>query len=91
MPYIQKNALTLVILIIVFTGILVRLVGLGTHPFSIDEYYLFKSINLIIEKGLPEFLCGGYYVRGILLQYILTLCILNCRSRASRKTTNSTI
>ncbi len=71
MPYIQKNALTLVILIIVFTGILVRLVGLGTHPFSIDEYYLFKSINLIIEKGLPEFLCGGYYVRGILLQYII--------------------
>ena len=71
MLYIQKHALTLIILIIVFTGILVRLTGLGVHPFSIDEYYLFKSINLIFEKGLPEFLCGGYYVRGILLQYII--------------------
>ena len=42
-----------------------------SHPFSIDEYYFYKSINLIQESGLPEFLCGGYYVRGILLQYII--------------------
>ena len=56
--------------VLVFWGIVVRLVGLGKWPLAIDEYYFGKSILNILFTGLPEFPCGGYYDRGILQQYL---------------------
>src|SRR5919108_3006131 len=51
-------------------GIYFRLKGLGKSPFGIDEYYIASSVRNILEHGLPQFDCGGYYTRGLLLQYL---------------------
>ena len=51
-------------------GIYVRLKGIGKWPFSADEYFMAKSVRNILEYGLPRFEGGGYYVRGILYQYL---------------------
>lgn len=51
-------------------GVFFRFWGLGHAPLAVDEYYFGRSILNIAERGLPEFPCGGYYVRGIFLQYI---------------------
>lgn len=51
-------------------GAYVRLKGLGQSPFAIDEYFIATSVRNILKHGLPEFDCGGYYTRGLLLQYI---------------------
>ena len=50
-------------------GVFFRFWGLGQAPLAVDEYYLGTSILNIAQRGLPEFPCGGYYSRGILLQY----------------------
>lgn len=50
-------------------GIYARFKGLGFAPIGIDEYYLSRSIDGIIKHGVPMFDCGGYYLRGLLLQY----------------------
>jgi len=55
----------------VILGILIRLKGIGNVPLSIDEYYTVKSVENILKYGLPKFDSGGYYVRGIIYQYIL--------------------
>ena len=52
-------------------GIYLRLKGLDKAPFTIDEYYIATSVQNIIEKGVPEYDCGGYYMRGIIYQYLL--------------------
>lgn len=51
-------------------GVFARFKGLGAAPFSVDEYYLARSIEDVLRTGLPLFDCGGYYVRGVLLQYL---------------------
>lgn len=51
-------------------GVFFRFWGLGHAPLAVDEYYFGTSILNILNSGLPEFPCGGYYTRGILLQYI---------------------
>lgn len=52
-------------------GIFVRLNGFDSFGFSSsDEYYIIKSVKNILQRGLPEFETGGYYVRGILYQYL---------------------
>ncbi|GAA3963498.1 glycosyltransferase family 39 protein [Allohahella marinimesophila] len=51
-------------------GIWSRFVGLGVWNLSLDEYYFMSSVQFILDKGIPEFPCGGYYVRGLLQQYI---------------------
>lgn len=51
-------------------GIYVRFKGLGSSPFAEDEYYLAKSIHNLLEQGVPRFACGGYYMRGLIYQYI---------------------
>jgi|GEM_PF-5673352 len=58
------------ITIITILGIYFRILGLGSFPFSIDEYYFYSAAKLSLENGLPQFPCGGFYTRGILLQYI---------------------
>ena len=52
-------------------GIYFRLKGLGKSPLAIDEYYIASSVRNILEHGLPQFDCGGYYTRGLLLQYMV--------------------
>jgi hypothetical protein len=51
-------------------GTYFRLKGLAKSPFAIDEYYIASSVRNILEHGLPQFNCGGYYPRGLLLQYL---------------------
>lgn len=51
-------------------GIFLRLWGLGRWPLAVDEFYLAQSVANISSGGLPEFSCGGYYNRGLLVQYL---------------------
>jgi hypothetical protein len=51
-------------------GILVRFKGLAYAPFSVDEYYLAQSIGGVMRSGLPAFTCGGFYTRGLVIQYL---------------------
>ncbi len=60
---------SLITLITLF-GLYFRFDGLGKFPFSIDEYYFYSAVKITLDNGLPEFICGGFYTRGILLQYI---------------------
>jgi drug/metabolite transporter superfamily protein YnfA len=46
-----------------------RFRGLGVAPFAVDEYYLARSIEGVLRSGAPSFMCGGLYMRGLLLQY----------------------
>ena len=52
-------------------GAYARLHGLGAWPWAIDEYLIGQSVENIIRHGVPAFDCGGYYVRGIILQYMI--------------------
>jgi len=61
----------IVISLAVSFGIYIRFKGLGTWPLALDEYYLVKSSENILKYGLPQFDNGGYYFRGILLQYLI--------------------
>ena len=54
----------------VIIGIIVRFNGLSTWPFAADEYYSAKSVENVLRFGLPAYECGGYYVRGVLIQYL---------------------
>ena len=54
----------------VLAGVFFRFKGLGASPFAIDEYYIATSVKSILEHGLPRFHGGGFYDRGILLQYL---------------------
>jgi hypothetical protein len=45
--------------------------GLGKWPFSGDEFHTVQSVRHILESGFPEFPFGGYYMRGLLLQYLM--------------------
>ena len=48
-----------------------RFSGLGKWDLAGDEYYFTKSILSIADNGFPNFPNGGYYMRGILLQYLI--------------------
>ena len=63
-------ALIMFAVVAVIIGIIVRFNGLGTWPFSSDEYYFAKSVENVLRFGLPAYECGGYYTRGVLLQYL---------------------
>ncbi len=52
-------------------GLYGRFKGIGTWPFGVDEFYIARSVDNIIEVGLPRFSCGGYYTRGLLYQYLV--------------------
>jgi hypothetical protein len=53
----------------VVAGVAARFWGLGKWPLAIDEYYFERSVQNILRVGIPQYACGGYYVRGLLLQY----------------------
>jgi len=59
-------------------GIYVRIKGLGKWPLAVDEYYIAKSVKNILIHGLPQFECGGYYVRGLLYQYVAAPFLFFC-------------
>lgn len=54
----------------VCAGVLARFWALGRWPLAIDEYYFSRSVENVLKYGLPQFPCGGYYIRGLLLQYL---------------------
>jgi len=58
--------------LLIMAAIWTRFSGLGERQLAQDEYYFIKSIQNILRFGVPQFPDGGYYVRGILLQYLTT-------------------
>jgi dolichyl-phosphate-mannose-protein mannosyltransferase len=52
-------------------GLYGRFKGLGTWPLGVDEFYITRSIDNILRTGSPEFSCGGYYIRGLVYQYLV--------------------
>ena len=63
-----------VLLILFFAlAILIRAPGLGRWCLAVDEFYFSKAVSFILEKGLPMFPGGGYYTRGIGLQYLTSV------------------
>ena len=70
-PGKYENIAHWVMLLFIVIGLYFRLKGLGKWPFTNDEYYVAKSVRNILENGMPSFDCGGYYVRGILYQYLM--------------------
>jgi 4-amino-4-deoxy-L-arabinose transferase-like glycosyltransferase len=65
--------LTLLVGACILAGVLARFWGLWKWPLAIDEYYFARSVENVLRSGLPQYLCGGYYVRGLLLQYASAL------------------
>ncbi|MEO7773499.1 MAG: hypothetical protein ABIT36_09280 [Steroidobacteraceae bacterium] len=56
-------------IVAVAVGLYARMAGLGLAPVGVDEYYLSRGVDGVLKYGLPMFDCGGYYPRGLLLQY----------------------
>lgn len=52
-------------------GVYARVRGLGLWPLAIDEYFVLESVGNIIQHGIPAYSCGGYYLRGLTLQYLI--------------------
>jgi hypothetical protein len=72
-------------------GIYARFKGLGTWSFGPDEFYISRSIDNVLRSGLPEYLCGGYYTRGLVYQYAvagLRLAVPARRSAIPSRTSN---
>lgn len=59
-----------ILLLAIGWGIFVRFDGLGSRPLAEDEYFSVTSVQYMLEKGVPEFPTGGYYTRGLPLQYL---------------------
>jgi hypothetical protein len=65
----MRVALLLIAGAAVLAGIYGRLKGLGLWPLGVDEFYISRSIDNVLNSGLPRFACGGYYNRAALYQY----------------------
>lgn len=52
-------------------GAYARLRGLGFWPLGYDEYYTLRSVDNILQHGIPAFDCGGYYLRELPVQYLI--------------------
>lgn len=59
-------------IIFIIVGLYLRLKGLGKFPLALDEFYVIRSVQNILETGLPEFNYGGFYSRGLIFQYLIT-------------------
>ena len=57
-------------------ALFIRAPGLGKWCITLDEFYYSQPVSFILEKGIPELPGGGYYTRGILLQYLTVLPVL---------------
>jgi hypothetical protein len=56
-------------------GLWARFVGLADRPLAVDEYYFLVSTESVLADGLPDLPGGGYYTRGILIQYLTAAAI----------------
>jgi 4-amino-4-deoxy-L-arabinose transferase-like glycosyltransferase len=65
-----------ILLLAMVWGVFVRFDGLGSRPLAVDEYFTVTSVQYVVEKGVPEFPTGGYYVRGLPLQYLQAASVL---------------
>lgn len=73
----NRRALNLLILAsIIVAAVFIRAPRLGRWCFTIDEYYYYNSASFILDKGIPQFPGGGYYIRGPLIQYMIFLSSL---------------
>jgi hypothetical protein len=52
-------------------GVVARWYTLADRPLAVDEYYMVRSTEFILERGVPSFPSGGYYTRGLPLQYLM--------------------
>ena len=60
-----STLLGLITVAAVVFGLWGRFKGLGTWPLADDEYYMARAVQDILRVGLPEFECGGWYLRGL--------------------------
>jgi len=68
----QSTRIAFIITIIALVaGVYFHFKGLGKAPLAIDEYYIAISVRNILKHGWPEYDCGGFYTRGVLLQYLI--------------------
>src|SRR5690242_12601219 len=51
-------------------SLFVRFNGLGSRPLAVDEYFSATAVRYVLDKGVAEFPTGGYYLRGLPLQYL---------------------
>ena len=65
--------LTLVLVVSIAVGLIIRLNGLGKWALALDEYYTVESAKNILKYGVPMWDSGGFYMRGILMKYITAL------------------
>lgn len=72
----DKHINLAIIGLLIGVAFLVRAPGLGKWSVSSDEYLLSRSVSFIQESGVPKFPSGGYYVRGIVLQYLMTIQVM---------------
>lgn len=64
-------------LLLVFgAGLYGRFAGFGERPLAVDEFYFLKSAEQILAQGVPRFADGGYYVHGLLPQYLTAASLL---------------
>ena len=70
-PDAQPRTDWLFLLVICGAGFYLRTRGLGSWPLTTDEYFLYRSATFFAESGLPQFPCGGYYVRGLAVQALM--------------------
>jgi hypothetical protein len=54
----------------ILLGVYARVADLGRRPLNMDEFLFVRGVQYVLENGLPEFPRGGYYVRGLPLQYL---------------------
>jgi len=63
-------ALVAILLLAMVWGLFGRFNGLGSRPWAVDEYFSGTAERYVLDKGVPEFSTGGYYMRGLPLQYL---------------------
>jgi hypothetical protein len=71
----RSKILVILIALTLIAGV-IRGRELGKWCFTVDEYYFQKSVTFILEKGAPQLPDGGYYFRGLFVQYLTALSSL---------------
>jgi hypothetical protein len=63
----------LVLIVGIVIGLFARLDGLENRLLAVDEYYFVQGVQSLLEHGVPKFASGGYYMRGLLPQYLTAI------------------
>jgi hypothetical protein len=75
-PDAARSKRIIIVFVLLALAILIRGRDLGRWCFTTDEFYLYRAESSILEHGVPRFPGGGYYARGIGLQYLSVLPVL---------------